>query len=340
MHRQQGIAAAAALVLALVAWQGCGDLVCGKGTVEVNGECQPGVLLECGPGYVALGDSCVPDSDVYKGFCDPATTTWDPTTGECVGIVPPAEGPCPRKCPPVSGSKICLQGRVLHAPALMASWTGDDACSNPAPVTTTKDRAVVRVYDPIDFVTNPSWAMHLVEAAIDDNGCFMVENVSIPFSNLFAIAVVDELPSGTTWAFAATGEVPTVGRNSMGLQILALSEQEVASWGHDLLAAGASVAVFRDKLTGLGVEGVVPIFDGPGEAFFFAHDPATCTVLIDPNATATTKTGAVAIRNFKNFLGFTKPGCTIESIESGGKSKLGGSSPGTIFFSFFDVEGC
>jgi hypothetical protein len=271
---------------------------------------------------------------------------------------------CYATCPAVSGSKICLQGQVFHAPAVMAYWAGDKALAdlqntnNGHLVTTNKDGAIVKIYDPIDFVTNPSGAQPLAEATIDDDGCFTAANIAIPFSNLFAVGVDDELATGNAWALCALGVKPTVGANSTNLVIPAATEDLAGKWdsgGYNFTTAGTMFAVFLDKFTRRGVEGVVPLFDGnpPIDAnkdgiwqfptssvmdvFYMAADLSDPTKIVDPSATATTRTGIAIIRKaeVKNFHG-EKAGCTIE----GGESKLGGSSPRTLFFHIFDVEGC
>jgi hypothetical protein len=366
-RRNSGLPVALTLgaVLALLfAWSGCGKVECGKGTVEVDGVCQVANMLECAAGFKAQGDKCVPEDEWVTHYCG-ENAAYDKASGTCIGIGGGGAAlTCKKVCPAVSGSKICLQGQVFHAPAVIGYWAGDNDLGdlqNPENghlVTTNKDGAIVKIYDPIDFVTDPSSAQPLWEGPIEDDGCFTAENVAIPFSNLFAVGVDDELATGTSWALCALGVIPTVGQNSTNLVVPAATEDLAKKWdsgGYNFYTAGSMFAVYLNKFTKKGVEGVVPTFDGnpptgPGadgswqfptsdtmDVFYMAADLSDLTNIVDKSASATNKNGIAIIRKMavQNLWG-EKAGCTI----AGGKSKLGGSSPGTLFFSIFDVEGC
>jgi len=344
------ILALSSLALSLpLALSGCSKVECGKGTVEVDGVCEVANALVCTVGFKPLGNKCVPEAEWIKYKCG-QDTEYDPVTDTCKGTgggtVVEDGGVKPvncDKCPAVSGSSICLQGRVFQAPELMAKWAGDDAYKNPTALTS-KDGAVVKIYDPIAFVSNPSASQPLATVGIDDDGCWKAEDVDIPFTNLFAIAIDDETSSADEWALAGLGETPTPGKNSENLDIPAVSQQVAKDWGNNLLADGVMVMLFRD-LNGKGEEGVVPTFDGKPpvngkfegtnmEVYYVAEDPSKTTAAVDTAATKTTKSGAVFVKKaeVKAFTG-TKSGCTVES-------GLGGSTPDVIFFRVFDVSGC
>lgn len=351
-HRQGRITAIltlASLLTLSLAQSGCSKVECGKGTVEVDGVCEVANALVCTVGFKPLGNKCVPEAEWIKYKCG-ENTEYDPVTDTCKGTgggtvvedggVKPVS--CPA-CPAPSGSAICLQGRVFHAPELMAKWAGDDAYKSPTPLAS-KDGAVVKVYDPIAFVSNPATSQPLATSGIDDDGCWKVDSVDIPFTSLFAIAIDDVGSSVDEWALAGLGETPTPGKNSTNLDIPAVSQKVAKDWGNNLLADGLMVMLFRD-LNGKGVEGVVPTFDGKPpvngkfdgtsmEVYFVAEDPTQTTTAVDASATKTTKSGAVFVKKaeVKAFTG-TKSGCSIET-------GLGGSTPDVIFFRVFDVSGC
>jgi hypothetical protein len=252
--------------------------------------------------------------------------------------LPQPPPPCP-KCPPASGSKICLSGRVYPLHNLAGKWSG----LNPlAGHLTVVDGVIVKVYDPIEFVSNPAGTQPLGTASIDADGCFMVKDISIPFSNMFAVGVDDDPSTGNDrWALTGTSVMPTPGRNSEDLEIGAIANQEAQAWGLDLLTAGTMIMVFLDE-SGKAVEGVTPTYDGKPPPWtgtdmsvYFLDEDLTKPPYFDPSATATTESGMVAVKKaeVKNFSG-QKPGCTI------GGSMLGGSSPGTIFLRIYNVTGC
>ena len=131
------------------------------------------------------------------------------------------------------------------------------------------------------------------------------------------------------------------------MEIPALTETDAAAWGNDMLKDGSMILVYRDK-TGKAIEGVTPVLEGkkwpawddnpatnkPYELFFF-NDDATKFDL-GPKVTTTSKAGAVVVKKaqVKTHHGDKSP-CVFEA------AKLGGSSPGTLFFSLFNVtSGC
>ena len=252
--------------------------------------------------------------------------------------LPQPPPPCP-KCPPASGSKICLSGRVYPLHNLAGKWSGQNPLAGHMTVV---DGVIVKVYDPIDFVSNPSGAQPLGTASIDADGCFMVKDLAIPFSGMFAVGVDDDPATGNDrWLVGGTGVYPTPGQNSEDLEIGAIANQEAQAWGLNLLTDGTMIMVFLDK-SGKAVEGVTPTFDGKpppwtgtNMSVYFFDEDITKPPYFDPAATATNKSGMVAVKKAEvKAFGGQKPGCTIEG------PKLGGSSPGTIFLRIFEVEGC
>jgi hypothetical protein len=337
-----GFLCVVSLLLSLSTVTGCGTVECGAGTVEVDGVCEVAGVLVCEVGFKPLGNKCVPEPEWVKSKCG-ENAKYDPLTDTCKGTGGPEKIECKEKCPAPSGSNICLQGRVFPAPELMTYWAGDKAYEDLVYLTT-KDNAVVKIYDPINFVSNPTASKPLAEVGIDDNGCFIATDVSIPFSNLFAIAVDDKSATADDWVLAGLGETPTAGKNSENIDVPAVSTKVSNEWGNSLTADGSMIILFRD-LNGKAVDGVEPTFDGKPpvngkfegtdmEVLFFAADPTKTTDIVDKTATKTTKSGVVAVKKaeVKAFTG-SKAGCSIES-------GLGGSTPGVLFFRVYDVSGC
>ncbi len=196
---------AIAVAVAAMAGAGCGGAECGTGTVEVNGVCTAsGVVLRCAAGFKALDNRCVPEDDWVKLHCGD-NTEYDPATNTCKGTG--TVGPqCAKRCPQPSGGLICIEGRVFEGVSLY-SGAGDPTALTPT------DGAVVKVYNPIDFVANPTGTPPIKNgiAAIEKDGCFVVPNLEIPFAGFFAIAV-DDAGDKDDWALAALGHTPTPGQ--------------------------------------------------------------------------------------------------------------------------------
>lgn len=331
-----GIGLACCLGLVLAVWSGCGT-VCGDGTVEVDGECVlDNRYLRCGTGFQAVGNRCEPIPE-WKELACGVNAEFDEALGLCIGRGG-GEKCAEEQCPPAEGGTICLAGRVFEAISLINM--GADEAEPIGP-----DRgAMVRVYDPIAFVSNPTGTEPLAETGIyNEDGCFIVKSVDIPIAGFFAIAVDDsDTGAADEWAFAAVGETPTTGQNSENLEVTAVPKATAEAWGENLVEDGAMIAWFRN-ITGANEAGVTPTQDGiepeasgdwEGSTLLYFNEDVSG---FDADAKAdkkTTGSGLVAIKNapVKNYGG-TKTGCTIES-------GLGGSAPTTLFFRIYDIEGC
>lgn len=285
------------------------------------------VLLIVG-GYYACGDDTTPtpldlglfDSQVIDsaqvedlgedGFVDAISTD-----------APPLK--CPTPCDPATASTVCISGRALEAGSLLAYYQGKG--TDPTPVTT-QDGAVIKVYDPLDFVTDPAAATPLGTTSIyNDEGCFIFQGLQIPFSGFFALTLDDADPTtNDVWTFTSQGVTPTSGANNENTVLPAVSTTLATAWGNDLVTEGALIMWLRDP-TDMPVEGVSVTGPAGSTVFYFDADISTPPYITA--GTATTKSGMVAIRKptVTSYTG-TKTGCTVET-------KLSGSAPNVLFFS-------
>lgn len=327
---------------------GCQMLECDKGTLEREGKCViVDDLLECGVGFTVEGNQCVPGPEWVESRCG-LNATYDPKTNTCVGTGGGAQDACPKTCGTPTETQICVSGRVFHAPSLIMKWAG---LSDEATPVEPSENAVIKVYEPIDYVTDPTKTTPLATAPVEENGCFFVEKVPVPYTRLYAIAVddVDE-NDNPIWAFAAIGEEPVPSKNSVDLEIPALSDEVATAWGNNFLEQGTMFMVFRHfdsakegmEAWGPSVEGILPLVDGlepsewtdPTIGPFYMDADVMESPYFDSEATVTTPAGIVALRNIevKGYSG-KKEGCNVEV-------GLGGSAPGTLFFRWYKVEGC
>jgi hypothetical protein len=251
---------------------------------------------------------------------------------------------CDKWCPPAEGGTICLSGRVFDAVSLISKGAGFASVVGP------KAGAMVKVYDPIAYISDPFGAGPMAVASIyNDDGCFIVESVDIPIAGLFALAVDDGDATKDKWALAALGLAPLRGVNSVDLEVLALPQATVSAWESEtasLIHDGALLLWYRNNAQ-KGVQGVTPTLDGmePSDSgqlfegsalFYFDRDISQSPYFSQAAKTEqkTTSSGLVAVRKapVKNYGG-NKAGCQIEPL-------LGGSTPGALFIRAFDVTGC
>lgn len=330
----------------------CGGHECGSGTVEKDGVClPPDDYVKCGAGFRVAGNQCVPVDDWVKNYCDPSSTLYDKgkckssiscgtntelKDGKCVGkatVKPPPE--CTLKCP-TAGNKICLSGRIYEAVSLVTQGRDSKDFIKPG------DNIQVRVYDPLAFVATPGAKPLATGDIYNDGGCFMIADVTIPFSGFLALAIEDK-EKADSFIFTAMGHTPTAGENSEGLTVPAIKTATADAWkkelGQDLVKQGAMLAWFRDVKTLKPVKGVSPTMDSKelpwsGYTAHFFDSDLTKSDYFDSKATKTTAAGLVAVprAQLKDFSG-NKAGCTIDS-------GLGGSSPGALFFRIYTVSGC
>lgn len=301
----------------------CDTVVCGEGTIERAGKCEPAdnnvTNAECGPFTTLMGGKCVPDFD--PTMCDPATTTptVDPDTGvtTCVGT---GGGGCDATfaCPQPSDSShqtICGQIYDLE--------TGDkfraaDATGAPCTATTADGPCAMGVaaYDAYQFATDPQNAQKLSTGPvyIDDCGRYRVPDVATPTSPFVGLGFddADQSKIGPTGVTNGVGISLSSkpGEATKDIDGWFAAPTTTAKWGMNggpSLSTGYFVAIYFANKTGRALQaGVTPTHSGSTDAahdFFFGDTDAKRTT-IDSAASATGAngtalvTGAVATDTF------------------------------------------
>jgi hypothetical protein len=283
------------------------------------------------------------DAQVLDASTGQDFPSWDLPGGK---IPPdrPGSDPCDKWCPPSEGGIICLSGRVFDAVSLISKGAGGASAVGP------KAGVVIKVYDPITYVSNPLGSSPLAETSIyNDAGCFFIKRVDIPLAGFFALAVDDVDAANNKWALAAVGVAALHGKNSVDIHALAIPQATASAWQAEaagLINNGALLLWYRN-VDQKGIPGVTPTQDDmepddSGQAFagcelfFFDRDISQSPYFSQAARTAqkTTSSGLVAVRNAPvTSYGGNKAGCQIGPT-------LGGSAPGALFIRAFDVTGC
>ena len=297
---------------------------CGKGTLEVDGVCMaPDDTVTCGPGFAVSGNHCIPEQDWIKNYCDPATTELK--GGICVGTASAPPRACTETCPTPAAGKTCLQGQTLEFTSLVLKGTQEAT-----PIAAAAKR-YVRVYDPFAFQTSPS-PPPLAEVKVGTNGCFIIEELTVPFTGVLAVAVEDD-EDANAFARLASGVPAQGGQVIEDMPIPAMTAATATNWGNELVTKGSMMMWLQSEISGANVSGAVPTTaaGAPTADTFF---PNATLEAIDTTATATTTSGVALIRSAGlGQYSAKKDGCAIESV-------LGGSSPGAIFLIRWPVKGC
>lgn len=327
----RGLLARAPLALALAALAtmttGCSGRECASGTIAIGDECRPAqAQVQCGPGFKVVGFECRPDDDWVKNYCDPETTEFK--SGKCVGTGGPA-GPCKADCPAADGNTICVAGRVLEFRSLLTQG------SQGATSVKADSGVEVALYDPLAFVGDPNGDPLATAEIKDDNGCFTVPRVAVPFLSLFAAGVrPKQTGAATPFVKAAIGLIveQPVG-NITEAEVLAVTQSTTDAWAiGNLLSAGSLALWYRSAISGAGIAGVSATLAGaPLEGGRYLNADGSG---IDAAATATSAAGIViATPAAVNSYGGTKAGCSFEA-------KMVGSAPTALFFLPIAGQGC
>ena len=311
---------------------GCNAVKCGSGAVEVNGECVAAQAhLRCAAGFRAIGQYCEPTPEWVQLYCGP-DSVYDATIGKCRGTGTAAG--CPNTCRNPTPDKICLQGQVFDGPGLIAKGSATAAKITPA------DNAILKVYDPFEFLTNPS-PSPIISIPIDDpNGCFVIDDVPVPaLSGALAFAVEDKTTAVDNFAFVALGANVALGKNLTKVQVPAFRTKVVSDWGNDILAKGSMLLWYNNVTTKQSIAGVTPLQEGQpvpwpqGDLFFFGEEIDKAPYFV-AGATKTSASGLVAVRQapLKMYNG-KKDGCSFITAQ-------GGSVPKTILIVTVQSDNC
>ena len=183
---------------AVIALGSCGQLECGAGTIEQDGECVASAIQpnrECGPGttFDAESGRCV--SDIIEnggGICGPNTTIQVNDAGVPVCVGTGGGGSCtdPLPCPaPTVANAVSFCGRIFD---LESSQPLDDGVqANGEPYKTVEVRAI----DPFAFVSNPSPEI-LARGTPDSCGRYVLSNIPKPGTPFLALATEDLTEGG------------------------------------------------------------------------------------------------------------------------------------------------
>ena len=320
----------------------CGkNLQCGAGTVEMNGQCvQAGANVQtCGDGGVVIGGNC------YPVICG-ANTRFNSATGQCEGNGGGTTMGCASTCSAPGTSTFCITGTVKSFITGMIV----------APTATS--HAVVRVYDPIAFVTNPN-TPPAATVNIEEMGCFIADGVNRFSSGLVAVAVDDMDMPGTagTYAQMGSGAILHAGQNVTGQTAFALLNTEADTWQASigagnppgctggLAGCGAWIGAYFEKnstdTNPLPIAGVKPSRPGDdpatGNVFCF---PAGDRAHLDPNLKTTSSTGMCIIspdvvEPHAGVCGTSGCTCAAGACTPSFTASTGGTAPGVFFFQPF-----
>lgn len=339
----------AALTLPLA---GCGQLVCGDGTVERNETCvpadeQPGAA-QCGMGTeLGPGGKCVPSEPT---FCDPDTTmeVEDPETGviTCVGT----GGGCTAELPCLAPSpnRLTLCGRIYDTETdqvVAAPGATGIPCNPAAPTADGPCSLKVQFYDAIGFQMDPTGATPLVPESllVDDCGRYQVNN--LPLTSFgFLGAAVDEAP-GQPDTRLLTG-VATAQAQAMPARrfpLFTTRKTTEAPWttaanpaGGPFRTQGVLAIIFRHA--GVPVPGVVARRNGnviPADDFYFS-DTGVARTTVAPAQAMTGPNGTALVINSSSpaphdGVGGEPPGCRWPSV-------LAATVPGVVFVQVKEAE--
>ncbi len=182
------------LVVCSAASVSCSDsVVCGRGSIEVDGECiadtQLPVPTTCGTGtiYDEVSGECVNSLiEDELGRCGPSTVrvVGDDGIPVCEGVGACSDCSVAPACPqPSNPTRITVCGRVFDLETTLP-MNNDPADPGILPDLSGK------LYDPIAFINNPQTATVLAELEFDSCGYYQAE-VALPFSGKIGLAIDD-----------------------------------------------------------------------------------------------------------------------------------------------------
>lgn len=289
-------------VLLAIAAGGCDrPLVCGEGTVELDGECRVGEAPDilCGAGTVwdPTSGLCRNAELVDLGVCDPETTDRtvdDAGVPHCVGtgIVNCAT---PAACPSPSTGRTSICGN-LHD-----TQTG-------LRIEAEAEGLEVRVYDALAFAaSSPDSRPPPIGMAYPDAcGRFVAENIVIPFTTFIAVAAQDRDEIGADegeWVLTGVAASPVSGQTLAGLRAYATRHATDAAWSASASLPAPSFAVrgvylpiFIDPSGAPAPDVVIAhsgsITDPASDHYFADADGPDVRLTVDPARAATGPNGS------------------------------------------------
>ncbi|HVV88687.1 MAG TPA: hypothetical protein VHE35_36835 [Kofleriaceae bacterium] len=291
--------AAAAATLPL----GCADLVCGQGTVERDGTCepadeQPGPAT-CGEGTeLGPGGTCVIMDPVE---CDPATTTpqYDPVTHitTCVGTNVDVCAP-DLQCPTPAPNTLTLCGRIFDTetdqPVRAADASGA-ACNPAAPTATGPCSLSIQPYDALLFQQDPNGTAPQQNGGIvfDDCGRYVIRDIHMTSFGFIGIGIDDGMGVADTHILTGVATADAMAVPARGFRAYATRKATDTAWssaaslgGGDTFASlGVLVMIFRHA--GVPVPGVAIKQDAnvvPANDYYFEDTDQARSMLDPPRA--------------------------------------------------------
>jgi hypothetical protein len=327
------------LFIITAALAGCAPTVCGPGTkllqtadgvecVPADGPANGDVSCDVDAGMVEIvGGKC--ESRVQ---CDPGSTTYDPTTGICVGSGT-QNSLCP-VCPPPGTGQICITGGVVDFE------TGQHVMPGGRPLR-------FAAFEPLAFLADPGSAP-LAEDPSSTKACFTL-TLPAPSSGLVAIAVSDPVngaPMGMLpLALGGVGAPVTAG-NVYHVDGILATRKRLADWstqsGEDFTGKGAFVGcyyadppaaptneIFDETMPVSGVK-LLENQSPPASARYLGSNRDIDTALTATGSLGCAVATADGIQTFGGQAGAgTSP--MVQKLEA----QPGGTAPGALFLSRF-----
>ena len=301
---------------------GCASVVCGPGTIQREGTCEPADETvgsgACGPGTTLEGDSCVPTIQ-----CDPSTTmpVVDPTTGQTTCVAIGNDCSAPIACPPPTPGNQTLCGQLYdlddQTPFAVAGAKGDPcmpgATSGPCAI-------AIEAFDAAAFVSDPTNTPPLATGGveIDDCGRFRLDSVQVPATSPLIGLGFDDADMTARGPAGLTNSIGIAVAKDSGVATQGIEGYIAASTTTDAWAAsggptidqGIYADIFRAHLTGLDPQAGVTVLKGagtihPNDFYFAAND--TTRETIDTTSQMTGANGTALLIG-QNGLGYNGMG--------------------------------
>ena len=341
-------------LLAALPWLegGCSQVVCGTGTIERDGVCEPSDVrpddAQCGEGTeLGPGGKCVPSEPTV---CDPDTTEpqYDPDTNvtTCFG----SGGGCSAELPCMapSAGKLTLCGRLYDTETdqvIAAPGATGAPCNPAAPTADGPCSLSVKFYDALVFQMDPQNATPLVPASllVDDCGRYQVRDLPETSFGFVGAGVDDAMGQTDRHHLTGVATADAQAKPARGFRLYATRKTTEQAWttagtpaGGAFATQGVLAMVYRHR--GMPVAGVSARRGGnviPSDDFYFTDAAATRTT-VDRTPTMTGANGTALVINSASpaphdGVGGEPAGCRWPSA-------LAATIPGVVFVQLKDAE--
>ncbi|MCG8422104.1 MAG: hypothetical protein MJE77_29625 [Proteobacteria bacterium] len=313
---------------------GCQEAVlCGLGTIERNGVCEPAEnsansSVACGLGtYFDHGSqTCV--SNHIPMACDPGSTipVVDSATGvtTCVGAGGAVNCATPLICPTPAADKVSVCGRIVDVASGQPVET-DGVRTNACQDASTGGPCALGLafFDVATFIADPDTAQPAaVESLhIDECGRFRASNVDLPDSPFLGIGIDDRDPSPDRHVRSGVAFAVAPGQTLERVRVYAVDRDTDRAWttsagnpavlgGKTFGDKGVYLALFRDRgrpVAGVRITSGEPLTEtDPANTFYFSSADGTDqirTVAASSQATGANGAGLLLNSPLKNHSG-------------------------------------